>query len=357
MEWVWVLIGGTAIIGSFGWLVFRAWLREEMRSRRIQRVNEAARPKFKKDRPESSPDASLATPVERKAPVGAGFGLVHLGVLGKRDPLFAERSFVEWVHRTYGEVHRDRAAGDHPLSPAAYQVLRAGPFAGRGIDRVLVGRPQLVGAYADELWSSVEIELVALVVEEGEPTWRKDVWQLRRRNTQTWIVQAISDKNRYTAIPKPETLPFGALEPGVHAAVDLDVSWPDFKRDNDVDALKETAADLAYRALKEGVSEGPLAWAAAMDAELLERAGLERVVLIEHVDVRSPLRHVRDAQDELVDLRLAVTLRSWLQKPDKPEDAPEQPRRLGARLTIARPLAGGDWRAIDLRWMPVMEST
>ena len=357
MEILWVLVGGTAIVGSFGWLIFRSWLREEMRSKRIQRLNETAKPRFKKDLPEASIDSSLAAPVEKKAPVGAGFGLVHLGVIGKRDPLFVEGEFLPWIRGVYRDAHLDRRDGGHPLSGAAYDVLRGGPFGSRAVDRVVVGRPQLVGAYADELWANVELEFQALVVEEGTPTWRRDVWQLRRRATQPWQVQAISDSNRYTVVPKPEPLPFAALEPGVHAAVDLDVTWPDFKKSNDVNQLKEEVADLAYKALREQVPEGPLAWATALDAVRLEHAGLERVVRVERVEVRSPLRHQVDAREELVDLRAVVALKAWLQKPDQPQQPPEQPRTLGARLTIARPRDGGAWRLVDLRWMPVMEST
>ena len=358
MELAAIITGVAALIASFGWLVFRSWLRQEMRARQIRRVEEESRPRYKRDLPEATADAAIEAPRQQAGAVGSGFGLVHLGVIGKRDPLFVEGEFIAWIHEAYGAAQLDRSEGGHPLSPAAYDVLRGGPFGGRRVDRVVVGRPQLKGAYADELWANVELLFEAWVLEEGVPIWRRDTWQLRRKATQDWVVAAISVSNRYDVIPQPEVLPFGALEPGVHAAVDLDMTWADFKTDNDVDALKEQICELVYDTLRGTPElEGALRWHAELDAVLLDGVGLERMVRVERVEVRTPLRHQRDRRDERVDFRVSVMLRAWLQKPDEELPPPEEARTVGARVTVVRDLDGSAWRLDDLRWMPVMEST
>ncbi|MCP4808844.1 MAG: hypothetical protein GY913_06315 [Proteobacteria bacterium] len=349
----WILLA-VAIVGSIVPIVAISIMRGRIRAKMVEdAVREAETSSVKK--PVAPAPAARASSVAPAAASGAGFGRVHVGVFTQRDPAFSELAFMESLDGLYRRVQADKRA-DHPATEGALATMRAGRFTDREITQVIPGRLDLKGAYGDELWSNVEVLFQSIVVEAEGPTHRKDLWRLRRRQHGPWELGTVSEWNRYEAIPQPETLPYGDVGPGVLAAVDLDRQWSVLGAGVDLGQLQLRANDLLRSVLRGVVFPGPLARFADVDAFLLAHHGRERTVDIERIEVRSPIRCSRDAENDLVEFQALVWMRSWLSPVGEPLDGPVEAACTACAFTMVRAGDGESWTAYDLRWTAPSES-
>jgi hypothetical protein len=321
----------VSALAAMGYMVGRSMLRQTMRKNAIDRVEERAQSSVRK--------APARPAVERiAAPVrpGSGFGRVHLGVIARSDPDFDELALRAWFADTVVEALSTKTS--KRMTEGALAALRGGPR-GRMTAAVQLGRVQIHGVFADELWSNVELGFGALVEDEDDAiSWREDRWRIRKKRGGDWQVVTISDTRRLLQLPDPPQLPLGPTEGALLPAIDLD--WGPVLRDH------PDIIDQAECLLRAVLTQPDALMAPGLSRALdLDRQRCERHLDVEEVAVVEPLRASSDAAHRVLELRLLVRAKAWFER------EPESASTHYAALTMAMPKDGGDWFALDLCWV------